>query len=159
MTLKFNIQNQTMVIHPSQAKLRLASDSRNYWIANFDLRTEEWKNEVVFALFTFGEHTYKMILGADTKLGWNECLVPAEVIHAPGFSVSLYCGDRITTNTVTVPVIISGYTEKISNQVATPTVMEQMDSLMKRYALICNAILQDCSKIQQELKEGGNNGN
>lgn len=158
MTLNFNVQNQMLAIHPSQAKTRLVSDCKNCWIANFDLRTEDWKNKIVFALFTYGEDTYKMILGAEQSLGWNECFIPAEVIHTPGFSVSLYCGDRITTNMVTIPVTISGYTEKITNQVVTPTVMEQMDSLMKRYALICNAILQDCNKIQQELKEGRNNG-
>lgn len=159
MTIKFNVQNQMLVIHPSQAKLRLASDSRKYWVANFDLRTEEWKNKIVFALFTFGERTYKMVLGADAELGWNECWVPAEVIHAPKFTVTLYCDNRITTNMVTVPVDPSGYTEKVVNQRVTPTVMEQMDSLMKRYALICNSILQDCSKIQQEIKEDKVNGN
>lgn len=155
MTIKFNVQNQILVIHPSQAKLRLASDSKKYWIANFDLRTEEWKNKIVFALFTFGERTYKMVLGADKELGWNECWIPEEVIHAPKFTLSLYCDNRITTNTVSIPVINSGYTENIANQRVTPTMMEQMDGLMKRYAIICNSILQDCSKIKDEI-QGGN---
>lgn len=155
MTIKFNVQNHMLVIHPSQAKLRLASDSRKYWVANFDLRTEEWKNKIVFALFTFGERTYKMVLGADSELGWNECWIPAEVIHAPKFSVMLYCDNRITTNLVTIPVDNSGYTDKIMNQRVTPSIMEQMDELMKRYALICNSILQECYKIKNE-KQGGN---
>jgi hypothetical protein len=158
MILKFNVQNQMLVIHPSQAKLRLASDSRKYWVAKFDLRTEEWKNKIVFALFTFGERTYKMVLGADKELDWDECWIPAEVIKSPKFSVTLYCDNRVTTNMVTIPVDPSGYTEKITNQQVTPTVIEQMDSLMKRYALVCNAILQDCSKIQQEIKGGNSNG-
>lgn len=157
MTLKFNVQNQTLVIHPSQARLRLASDSRKYWVAKFDLRTEEWKNKLVFALFTFGERTYKMVLGADTELEWDECWVPAEVIHAPKFSITLYCDDRIVTNKVFIPVDESGYTDTITNQRVTPTVMEQMDNLMKRYALICNSILQDCSKIKEEIQGGANN--
>lgn len=155
MILKFNVQNQTLVIHPSQARLRLASDSKKYWVAQFDLRTEEWKNKIVFALFTFEEQTYKMVLGADSELDWNECWIPAEVIHAPKFSVMLYCDNRITTNLVTIPVDNSGYTDKIMNQRVTPSMMEQMDGLMKRYALICNSILQDCSKIKKEM-QGGN---
>lgn len=154
MILKFIVSNQTLVIHPSQAKLRLASDSKKYWIANFELRTEEWKNKLVYALFTFGERTYKMVLGADADLNWNECWVPDEVIHAPKFTVTLYCDNRITTNLVTVPVDNSGYTENIVNQRVTPTIMEQMDNIMKRYAKVCNAILQDCSKIQEEMKGG-----
>lgn len=154
MTLKFIVSNQTLVIHPSQAKLRLASDSKKYWIANFELRTEEWKNKLVYALFTFGERTYKMVLGADAELNWNECWVPDEVIHAPKFTVTLYCDNRITTNLVTIPVDNSGYTENITNQRVTPTIMEQMDNIMKRYAKVCNSILQDCSKIQEEIKGG-----
>lgn len=154
MTLKFIVSNQTLVIHPSQAKLRLASDSKKYWIANFELRTEEWKNKLVYALFTFGERTYRMVLGADAELNWNECWVPDEVIHAPKFTVTLYCDNRITTNLVTIPVDNSGYTENITNQRVTPTIMEQMDNIMKRYARVCNSILQDCSKIHEEIKGG-----
>ena len=154
MTLKFIVSNQTLVVHPSQAKLRLASDSKRYWVANFELRTEEWKNKLVYALFTFGERTYKMVLGADAELGWNECWIPEEVIHAPKFTLTLYCDNRITTNMVSIPVDNSGYTDQIANQRVTPTMMEQMDNLMKRYALICNSILQDCSKIQNELQGG-----
>jgi hypothetical protein len=96
-----------------------------------------------------------MVLGADSELDWNECWIPAEVIHAPKFSVMLYCDNRITTNSVTIPVDNSGYTDKIMNQRVTPSIMEQMDGLMKRYALICNSILQDCSKIKKEM-QGGN---
>lgn len=154
MTLKFIVSNQTLVVHPSQAKTRLASDSKKYWVANFDLRTEEWKNKLVYALFTFGERTYKMVLGADAELGWNECWIPEEVIHAPKFTLTVYCDNRITTNMVSIPVDNSGYTDQITNQRVTPTMMEQMDNLMKRYALICNSILQDCSKIHNELQGG-----
>lgn len=154
MTLKFIVSNQTLVVHPSQAKLRLASDSKKYWVANFDLRTEEWKNKLVYALFTFGERTYKMVLGADAELGWNECWIPEEVIHAPKFTLTVYCDNRITTNMISIPVDNSGYTDQITNQRVTPTMMEQMDNLMKRYALICNSILQDCSKIHNELQGG-----
>jgi hypothetical protein len=46
----------------------------------------------------------------------NECYVAPEVIRSPGFTVSCYCGDRITTNEVRVDVLTSGYTEKIVNQ-------------------------------------------
>lgn len=154
MRLKFIVSNQTLVIHPSQAKLRLVADSKHYVVAQFDFRTEEWETKPVFALFTFEDKTYKMVLGADSSLEWNECWVPEEVIQSPRFSVSLYCGDRVTTNVVAVNVDNSGYTTKIVNQRQTQTVAEQIDALMRRYALICNSILQDCDKIREELKGG-----
>jgi hypothetical protein len=33
-----------------------------------------------------------------------------------------------------------------------------MNTLMKNYALVCNQILQDCEKIQKEIKEEKENG-
>ena len=63
-------------------------------------------------------------MGAEDDVEANECFVPVEVIHAPGFTVSCYCGDRITTNEVKIEVISSGYTENIVNQKVTPSVMD-----------------------------------
>lgn len=152
MVLRFSVSNQILTKHKSQDKLNIIADSSNYLVARFDLTTKEWKNKLVYALFTFGKKTYKMVLGANPELAENECYVPQEVIHSPRFTVSCYCDDRITTTAVTVDVAPSGYTEDITNQVATPTVMEQMDSLMRRYAHLCNSMLKDCAAIQADVK-------
>jgi hypothetical protein len=70
---------------------------------------------LVYALFSHNGKTYKQILGAEAELGFNECYVPVEANKAPGFKVSLVCGDRITTNEVEIKLNPSGYTENISN--------------------------------------------
>ena len=125
MILKFSVNNQTLSLSPSQKNLKLVADSRNYLVTKFLLQTEEWKKgDLIYALFTHNGKTYKQILGAEADLEKNECYVPSEVIHAPGFTVSLYCGSRIPTNTVDIVLSPSGYTEKIENQNATLSVME-----------------------------------
>ena len=151
MTLDFIVNNQSLAKHKSQNGLKVVADSKNYLKALFHFQSSEWQNQICYALFTLEGQTYKMILGAEEDCAWNECYVPEEVIHAPGFTVSCYCGDRITTNEVRVDVVSSGYTENIVNQRITPSVMDQANALMKKYALICNSILQDCGKIKQEI--------
>lgn len=152
MTLEFIVNKQSLTKHKSQNDLKVVADSKNYLVARFHLQSDDWKNQICYALFTYQGQTWKKILGAEDALDWNECYVPAEVIHSPVFSVSCYCGDRITTNEVKVDVISSGYTENIVNQPATPSVMDQANALLKKYALICNSILQDCAKIEEKMK-------
>ena len=151
MILNFDLTNQTLTKSSDIDTLNIIADSRNYLIARFNFNTEEWADRIVYALFTYNKKTYKMILGADERLAANECFVPYEVIHSPGFTVSCYCDTRITTNPVSIKVKASGYTENIANQQATPSVMEQMNGYMKQYAMICNQILQDCQKIYNEI--------
>lgn len=151
MVLKYIVSNQSMQLHPSCEKLQVVADSKNYLIAQFDFRTDEWLNGPVWALFTYEDQTYKKLLGAE-QLALNECYVPPEVIKSPSFTVSLYTGDRIVTEVVKKKVIPSGYTENIKNQNVSPSVLEQIDQLMKGYAIICNNILQDCKKIQETLR-------
>lgn len=153
MTLEFIVNNQYLTKHKSQSNQKVVADSRNYLKALFHFQSDEWRNQICYALFTHQGQTYKQILGAENDLNWNECYIPEEVIHAPGFTVSCYCGDRVTTNEVRVDVSSSGYTENIVNQRATPSVMDQANALLKKYALICNAILQDCGKIKDEIKK------
>ena len=151
MVLNFDLSNQTLTKADEIDNLNIIADSQNYLIARFNYITDEWKDRPVYALFTYNKQTYKMILGADERLEANECFVPAEVIHSPGFTVSCYCETRITTNVVQVKVKTSGYTDKIVNQEATLSVMDQMNSYMKKYAMGCNSILLDCQKIKEEI--------
>ena len=155
MKLNFTVENQILLSAPENENVKVVADSKKYLIAHFDFKTEEWKDTIVYALFTAGKNTYKMILGADADLGDNECYVPYEVIKAPGFTVSCYSADRVPTTVVQVPVLKSGYTEKIANQNTTPSVMEQMNSYMLKYASLCNEIYKECVKIREEI--GGKN--
>jgi hypothetical protein len=115
MILNFDLHNQTLSKSSEVDTLHIVADSKNYLVAHFNFVTEDWKDRVVYALFTYNKQTYKMILGADDRLGPTECFVPHEVIHAPGFTVSCYCDTRITTNAVQVKAAKSGYTENIAN--------------------------------------------
>ena len=94
----------------------------------------------------------KKLLGVEDGTKWNECFVAPEVIKEGKFTISVYCDDLITTNTVDIPVSPSGYTEKIVNQPATPTVMEQMNQLMYKYASLCNQMYKGCEEIKKEME-------
>ena len=154
MILNFTIKNQILSQERAQQSLNLVADSKKYLVAKFSFLSDEWKSgKLVYVLFTHKNKTYKRILGSDKELGFDECYIPAEVIKAPGFTMSAVCGDRITTNELMINLLPSGYTENIENQEATPSVMEQMNTLMYRYASLCNDILKECQKIN-EKKEG-----
>lgn len=154
MTLLFYVNNQTLSQNPAQAKGQVVADSRNYLKAQFMFQTSEWKKgSLLFALFTYKGKTYKKILGVEEGTKWNECYVAPEVIKEGSFSVSVYCDNLITTNSVDISVAPSGYTENIVNQPATLSVVEQMQKMMHQYASLCNDILKECQKVKQE---GGN---
>lgn len=65
----------------------------------FIFKTEDWKVATTkTAVFNYKGKTYEAALDE-----YNQCSVPANVIHDPCFKVSLY-GGGIYTNTVKVPV-------------------------------------------------------
>lgn len=149
MTINLYVNNQILTISPAQTKLKVVADSKNYLKVAFHFQSKEWKQgDLLYALFSYKGKTYKKFLGVEEGEKWNECFVAPEVIKEGEFSVAVFSNNLITTNKVFIPVIASGYTEKIENQKATPSVMEQMNQLMYKYASICNSILQDCEKIK-----------
>jgi hypothetical protein len=77
-----------------------------------------------YALFSHNGETYKKFLGIEPGCKSNECYVAPEVIKEGSFNVSVFCDDVITSTKVSIPVEDSGYTESISNQEATPSVLE-----------------------------------
>lgn len=113
MILKFHLANQKLSREQETCKPHIVADSRNYLIAHFEYETDEWKDKLVCVLFTHKKQTYQVVLGMDARLPANECYVPNEVIHMPGFTVSCHCGDLITTNPVQVSLISSGYTDNV----------------------------------------------
>lgn len=117
MTLQFLVNKQRLSLIPVQRNVKIASDSRNYLKVRFIFQTSEWINGLShYALFTHNENTYKKFLGAEADCEANECYVPEEVIKEGGFIVSVFCDDLVTSSTVFVPVVSSGYTEEISSE-------------------------------------------
>ena len=151
MTLQFYVNNQTLSLNPAQKDIKIVADSKNYLKARFIFQTSEWTRGLLrYALFTHNGKTYKKILGIEPGLKSNECYVAPEVIKEGNFTVSVFCDDLITSTTEVIPVSASGYTEKIENQPSTPSVIEQMNTMMYKYATLCNNILKECEQIKNE---------
>lgn len=152
MIVNFEVINDKITQTRAHLNKKITADSKNYLIADFNFRTEEWIGKPVWALFTYKGKTYKRLLGED-GLPFNQCHIPNQVVKTPFFTVCVYCGDRVVTNAYKVELEPSGYTEEIVNDAEVTTTVEQMDSLMMRYAKICNSILLDCQKILKECQE------
>lgn len=154
MTLQFYVSNQTLSLNPAQKNIKIASDSKNYLKARFIFQTSEWTRGVLrYALFTHNGKTYKKILGIEPGCKSNECYVAPEVIKEGKFIVSVFCDDIITSTTESIPVVASGYTESIVNQSNTPSMLEQMNQLMYKYANLCNDIYKECQQIKEEVNK------
>ena len=155
MTLQFYVNNQTLSLNPAQRNIKIAADSRNYLKARFIFQTSEWtRGTIRYALFTHNGRTYKKILGIEPGLKSNECYISPEVIKEGNFEVSVYCDDLITSTVETIPVSASGYTENIANEERTPSMYEQMNTLLYQYAQLCVQIHDDCERIHKEIKGG-----
>ena len=115
--LKFNIENQ--IIKRTDSFVPVA-DSRNYLKAEFKT-SDEWQGAIV-AVFGYGGVFYRVLLDGD-----NRCTVPAEVIRAPHFTVSLFCeGESLITASVSeVLVEPSGMKEGAQPAEPTPEIWQQ----------------------------------
>ena len=94
--LKFNVRNQSI---SRIDNFRPAEKSVKYLLAQFDFKTEDWKEAIKTAVF----RNVKTGEPYDAILDENMCVVPWEVLNESGvFEVSVYGikddGSRITTN-------------------------------------------------------------
>lgn len=154
MTLLFYVNNQTLSLNPAQKNIKIVADSKNYLKTRFIFQTSEWTRGVIrYAIFTHSGKSYKKILGIEPGCKSNECYVSPEVIKEGNFTVSVFCDDLITSTKVVIPVEASGYTENIVNQEATPSMLEQMNQLMYKYASLCNDIYKECQTIKEEVNK------
>lgn len=114
MTISFALSHQ--IISRTDSMI-LASGSKNYVTAQFDLLTEDWTAPIT-AIF----NEYTVVLDEN-----NQCLVPWEVLANPGkVAVSAFCGDLHTAISVLVPVHPGGYIDGQTPQPPTPGVYEQL---------------------------------
>lgn len=114
--LRFNVNNQNIIRNDSFLPV---ADSKNYLYADFEF-SEEWQGEVV-AVFGGADGKFYDIIVEE-----NRCLVPWEVIKAPFFTVSVFCGDLLTSNIARVDVEKSGYAEGQPRQEPTPDIYNQI---------------------------------
>ncbi len=130
--LQFTVKNQTM---NRTDKFKVVADSRNYLTANF-IFSDEWTSPVT-AVFKYDESYYNVLLEG------NSCIVPWEVIKAPFFTVSVFSGDRITTNVIQVSVEKSGYVIGESPKDPTPDVYSKIIALNEETKKIAQSVRDD----------------
>ncbi len=125
MTLQWIVKGQALRL---KAHPLLAADSKNYLKACFEF-SSEWNGRTKTAVFEgSGGTVYHMLLDGDS------CMVPAEVIAAPGFTVSVFGGDRLTTQMVFVEVEPSGCLTGVTPPEPTPDIYDQLIGEVEAYA-------------------------
>ena len=128
--LEFLVEKQ---IVSRKDETRVVSDSRNYLKASFEM-SDEWTEGTV-ALFGYGGECYSVLLDGECC-----CMIPAEVIKPPFFTVSVFCGGDalVTSNQIKVDVEGSGFGEGKSPETPAPDLWEQYMIRMK--SLIASGI-------------------
>lgn len=130
MTITFELSHQ--LIHRTDQNC-LASGSRNYVYAKFELLTDDWAAPITAV---FGN--YSVILDSE-----NQCLVPWEVLASPGtFSVSAFCADLHTATCTPVTVHPSGYIEGQTPQPPTPSVYAELADMVQQAVDTANSVQQ-----------------
>lgn len=104
---------------------RVVSDSRSYLVARFSF-SECWQGLSKTAVFqgTDGK-VYHMLLDGDS------CAVPVEVIQPTRFFVSVFGGDRLTSDRAVVEVEASGYAAGDTPPTPTPDIYAQLVSTVE----------------------------
>lgn len=104
--LEFEVKNQTLTRVDSQD---VVNKSKNIYKCRFKFEDEsEWIDLNKFAIFTDGwGNSSTQHLGKQGNI--LSCLVPDKVLQGSYFKISVYAGDLITTNNVSIALIQSGY--------------------------------------------------
>lgn len=116
--LLFKVTEQ-IIEHLTEDK-KVVANSKNYLKCKFEF-SEEWQSVTKTAIFTAASgKAFEYILENDA------CVIPYEVINFPHFTVSVFGGDLITVNSVSVNVLKSGYKEGETPKPPTPDVYSQI---------------------------------
>lgn len=120
LTLNFNLRHQNITL-VNKAEI-VASDSKNYLQAHFNLLSDDWNNTITAIFKSDNIGTYTVLLDND-----NNCLVPWELLKPNAvIKVSAFCDNLHTAITASFKVAESGYTEGETPLEPTPTIYEQI---------------------------------
>lgn len=114
--LRFTVDGQEIRARP----VTVVADSRNYLVAEF-VFSGDWEGLEKTAVFEQASGVVYHVLVQD-----GTCTVPAEVIQVPWFRVSVFGGDRLTTNRVEVSVCQSGFLPGVTPPAPTPDIYDQL---------------------------------
>ena len=99
---------------------KVVADSRDYLTARFSFG-EAWQGLTKTAVFLGADgRAYHMLLTDDA------CAVPPQVLRPTQFFVSVFGGDRLTTDRVAVEVVASGFVEGITPPPTTADIYTQL---------------------------------
>lgn len=112
--LQFDVKHQIIT---RTDNFETVARSQNYLRAKFNFLTDEWKGSKT-ALFKANGRIYEMILDQN-----DTCYVPFETLLVGDsfIIVSVFCGNRITTNTAKIYVRQSGYSDDAESGSLPPT--------------------------------------
>lgn len=132
--LQFNVKHQIITRTDS---FETVARSQNYLRAKFNFLTDEWQGTKT-ALFEANGHIYEVILDQN-----DTCYVPFEALSVGDsfIIVSVFCGDRLTTNTAKIYVRQSGYSDDSESGSTPPAsvynqILENLELLNASYAQI-----------------------
>lgn len=102
---------------------KVVADSRGFLTARFSFG-EAWRGLTKTAVFLGADgRAYHVLLTDDT------CEVPPQVLRPTQFFVSVFGGDRLTTDRVAVEVAASGFAEGITPPPTTPDIYSQLTAV------------------------------
>ena len=108
MILSFEINNQIIQRLDNNV---LVNKSKDYVSCSFIFKTDEWVGVEKFAIFKDSwNESYMVNLGVESSIAVTP---PEDVLKGTFFKVSVYGGDRVTSNELTVALLPSGYTTNI----------------------------------------------
>lgn len=122
MKVQFTVTNQHI---EAKTSAKIVADSRNYLEAVFFFVSPEWEKVAKTVVFSTKFGTYNVILDGDT------CMVPPECIIAGEMEVSVFGGDRITTDVAKIKVFPSGYRKGETPPDPTPDVYSEILERLK----------------------------
>lgn len=85
---------------------------KNILVARFDFK-EGWDDLNVFAIFKNENKSYCLSVNLEDNIG--ECVVPWEVLQGRWFKLTLFGGNLLTTNEITIYLSESGYTTDVDS--------------------------------------------
>lgn len=100
-TIQFEVENQLLKRTDSET---IVSKSRNIIQAQFTVKGDIWNDVDLFVIFTDAWDDKTTV-----HLNNGTCIVPGNCLDSNFFKITVYGGDRITTNNVIIPLIDSGY--------------------------------------------------
>ena len=115
--LRFSVDGQIIT---RKDNLPVVGGTQNYLYAEFDL-SEEWNGLHQTAVFSSNSGRH---IGVVIENG--QCAVPWEVLRGTEFWVGVFAGERITSNTVRVPVMTAVKTNATPGVQPTPSAYEML---------------------------------